>query len=153
MATFKRIEEIEAWVLARNICKEIYAFTKQNDFSKDFDLVKQIRRSSGSVMDNIAEGFEREGKLEFIHFLSISKGSNSEVKSQLYRAFDQNYITQKQLDLLHFLCDKESKILSGLMKYLNSSDIKGIKFKKHHEPETKNHKPETKNHKPETKNQ
>ncbi len=93
MATIKRFEDLEIWQMARQLCKEIFDLTFHEKFMKDFSLKDQIRRSSGSIMDNIAEGFERGGNKEFKQFLSIAKGSSGETKSQLYRAYDRNYFT------------------------------------------------------------
>jgi four helix bundle protein len=129
MATIKRFEEMEAWQKARRLCKEIYSATNVSPFSKDFELKNQIRASSGSIMDNIAEGFERGGRKEFIQFLGISKGSCGEVKSQLYRAFDNNYIKQEKFNTLFVLADDVSKMIAGLIQYLNGSTIKGQKYK------------------------
>ena len=92
MATIKSFEEIEAWRKARVLSKEIFELTQKGSFSKDFSLRDQINRSSGSIMDNIAEGFERGGNTEFIQFLSIAKGSAGEVCSQIYRAHDRNHL-------------------------------------------------------------
>jgi four helix bundle protein len=81
MATIQRSEEMVAWQKARELSRDIYRVSAQNEFARDYDLKSQIRRSSGSVMDNIAEGFERGGKNEFIQFLGIAKGSAGEVRS------------------------------------------------------------------------
>jgi four helix bundle protein len=132
MATIKCFEEIEAWQLARILCSDIDKITRQGPFAKDFELRNQINRSSGSVMDNIAEGFELGGNKEFVHFLSIAKGSCGEVRSQLYRAFDRNYINNIEFDSLKEKCIVVSKKISGLSKYLQSTDFKGHKF---HEPD------------------
>ncbi len=101
MATIKAFEDIEAWQKARQFCKEIYKLTLEGSFAKDFSLRDQINRSSGSIMDNIAEGFERGSKNEFIQFLSYSKGSAGETRSQLHRAFDRNYITETTFQKLN----------------------------------------------------
>jgi four helix bundle protein len=73
--TIKRFEELEIWQLARELCKKLIGLSETTSLGKDFSLKDQILRSSGSVMDNIAEGFERDGKKEFINFLYIAKGS------------------------------------------------------------------------------
>src|ERR1035437_2861167 len=100
MSTITRFEDLEIWQLARVISTDVYSLTKTIPLSKDFGLVDHIRRSSGSVMDNIAEGFEREGKNEFIQFFSIAKGSAGECRSQLYRTMDQKYISEEEFELL-----------------------------------------------------
>ena len=89
MATVKRFEELEIWKLARKICDEIYQVSISTPLQKDYKLNNQIKGSSGSIMDNIAEGFERDGNREFIQFLSISRGSSGETRSQLYRVLDR----------------------------------------------------------------
>jgi four helix bundle protein len=100
MATIKRFEDIEAWQKARLLAKEIYAISIETNLSKDFRFRDQINAAAGSVMDNIAEGFESGGKLELINFLTISKGSCAEVRSQLYRCFDRNFIDEIKMDKL-----------------------------------------------------
>jgi four helix bundle protein len=80
------------------VCREIYAFTRKDEFDKDFRFVQQIRSAAGSIMDNIAEGFGRGGNKEFLQFLTIARGSSQEVLSQLYRAYDVGYITESELD-------------------------------------------------------
>ena len=98
-------------------------------YKDDPDLRRQLKRSSGSAMDNIAEGFERGGKKEFIQFLSISKGSVGETRSQLYRSIDNELISQQQFDELILIAEEVSKMLEGLMSYLRGSDLKGPKYK------------------------
>ena len=98
MATINKFEDLEIWQLAREICNKIFIITNKSHFYKDFSLKDQIRRSSGSIMDNISEGFEREGRKEFIQHLSISKGSAGEYRSQLYRALDRKYIITSEFD-------------------------------------------------------
>lgn len=121
---------MEAWQLAKELNKEIYSIAKSGNFSRDFELKKQIIRSSGSIMDNIAEGFERGGKGEFIQFLGIAKGSAGEVRSQLHRAFDQAYIDKNKFDELYNKADRVGKMINGLISYLNKTEIKGQKYKK-----------------------
>ena len=96
MGTIEKFEDLNAWQKARELCNEIYKLTLKEDFSKDYSLKDQIKRSSGSSMDNIAEGFDRNSNKEFRQFLFIAKSSSSEVKSQLYRALDRNYITEDE---------------------------------------------------------
>ena len=129
MATFKRFEDIEAWQKARILCNAINEISKQKCFYQDIKLRDQVKSSSGSTMDNIAEGFERGGKAEFIYFLSIAKGSVGETRSQLYRIFDFNYIDAETFNKLFDICIETSKKITALMEYLKKTDIKGTKYK------------------------
>ncbi len=129
MTTIYRFEDIEAWQLSRELYKKIFLVTSTGKFAKDYSLKDQIRRSSGSIMDNIAEGFERDGNKEFKQFLSYSKGSTGEVKSQLYRAFDSDYITREKFDELYEDADYINNKIKKLMIYISSSGFKGVKFK------------------------
>jgi four helix bundle protein len=128
MSTIKCFEDLRCWKTARELCKLIYKFTRKEKFSKDFSLVNQIRDSSGSGMDNIAEGFDRAGNKEFIQFLSISRGSVAEVKSQLYSALDQNYIDDVEFHQAYDLTNHTSKETTNLILYLKNSNMKGFKF-------------------------
>lgn len=128
MATFKTFEEIDAWKNARILADKIFKLTLEGSFSKDFKLRDQINGSSGPIMDNIAEGFERSGNREFIQFLSIAKGSAGETRSQLYRALDRNHLTTNEFNTLKDETIQVSKQISSLMGYLNSSKLKGVKF-------------------------
>ena len=130
MATFKAIEEIEAWQKARALTQEIYAASRGERFTRDFGLRDQIRRASVSVMANIAEGFERDGSGEFLQFLSIAKGSAGEVRAHLYVAFDQGYIDQATFKRLLELVMEVSRVIAGLMAYLRTSGIRGSKYRK-----------------------
>ena len=125
----ERFEDHEIWQEAREICKYVFKITSEEPFSKDYKFRDQIRSSSGSVMDNIAEGFGRGGNKEFINFLSIAKGSNDETRSQSYRAFDFNYITQEQLNELLERTNRIGNKTGSLIQYLKKSEFKGNKFK------------------------
>ena len=130
MGTIKYFEDLEIWQIAREISKEIYKLTSKDSFRKDFSLIDQIRRSSGSIMDNIAEGFERDGSGEFKQFLSISKGSSGECRSQLYRAYDQKYISEAEYNYLRDKLLEVNIKIKRFMDYLRKSEFSGTKFKK-----------------------
>jgi len=129
VSTFKSFEDILAWQKARILAKEVFGITKAEPFKYQFSLKDQLRRSSGSIMDNIAEGFERSGNKEFIQFLSISKASTSELRSQLYRAFDQNLVTSEDFERLLADSKEISRMIQGLISYLAGSNYVGAKFK------------------------
>jgi len=130
MATINNFEDLEIWKLAREICKDIYKIINYPEFSKDFGLVRQINDSSGSIMDNIAEGFEREGNKEFGQFLSISKGSCGECRSQLIRSFDRQYISEEEFKTIYNKLIDESIKIKNFMNYLKNSNMKGNKYRK-----------------------
>ena len=123
-------EELKIWQSARELTKEIYAITRLPEFSKDYRFVGQITAAMGSVMDNIAEGFERDGNKEFLQFLSIAKGSCGEVRSQIYRAYDVGYMDEITFNTLL----NKAKLLSSSIYFfaqrLKKSDIQGNKYKK-----------------------
>lgn len=129
MATVQKFEDLKVWQLSRELCKLIHNASKVSPFDRDYSLKDQIKRSSGSVMDNIAEGFDRNGNKEFVHFLTISKASLSEVKSQLYRALDQEYINKETFQTLYSISDEIGKKLGSFINYLKKSEYKGVKFK------------------------
>ena len=129
MATFLRFEEIVSWQEARNLNKIIGTLISNKRFENNYRLINQIEGSAGSVMDNIAEGFERNGNKEFIQFLYIAKASCGELRSQLYRALDRNYISQIEFDSIAGDAIKISNLIQKLISYLVNSEIKGIKYK------------------------
>ena len=130
MATINTFEELEIWQLSREICQDVWDLFEKTTLGKDFELKNQMNRSSGSIMDNIAEGFERNGRREFINFLSYSKGSCGELRSQLYRAFDRKHINNDEFEFLKIKTVTESKKIGAFMSYLVKSDNKGSKFDK-----------------------
>ncbi|MER3375080.1 MAG: four helix bundle protein [Allomuricauda sp.] len=130
MAKIEKFEDLEIWTLARNVNKEIFNLITTSNLAKDFALRDQMNRSSGSIMDNIAEGFERNGNREFIQFLSISKASCGELRSQLYRCLDREYIEKSQYEDILGQLVTISKKISVFISYLISSDKKGMKYKK-----------------------
>ena len=129
MATIRSFEEIQAWKKARALAKELFEIFSQAPARRDFALKDQMSRSVGSVMDNIAEGFERGGNREFIQFLSIAKGSAAETMSQLYRLVDCTYIDQALFDRLYAEVNSIIKMIGGMISYLKKSDFKGPKFR------------------------
>jgi four helix bundle protein len=129
MSKINKFEDIESWKIAREVTKHIYEASSAGNFSRDFALRDQIRRAVISIMSNIAEGFERGGDKEFIQFLAVGKGSCGEARAQLYVALDQNYITQAQFDFISSKLVEIGRLISGLMKYLQQSDLRGNKFK------------------------
>ena len=129
MASIEKFEEIEAWQKARELTQEIYRVTNQGAFAKDFGLRDQIRRASVSIMSNIAEGFGRGGNREFVQFLSMAKGSVSEVQAQLYVAVDAGYLAKDQFDQLYSLSQSTGNLIGGFIRYLAASEHKGAKYK------------------------
>jgi four helix bundle protein len=126
----KQFEDLEVWRDARRLTQAIYRLTRAEKFSKDFALRDQIQRATISIMSNIAEGFERGGNQEFCQFLYIAKGSCGEVRSQLYIALDQSYVSRNELDQLTDSYKRLSSMISNFIAYLKNSGMKGEKFKK-----------------------
>ena len=127
MATIQRFEDIQAWQMARELNGLINKLIDEGLFQKNFTLIDQIRRSAGSVMDNIAEGFERGTRKEFIVFLGYSKGSCGELRSQLYRTFDNGYISETQFSTFAEIAISISKMLQKLIEYLQQTNIAGVR--------------------------
>ncbi|HNU87941.1 MAG TPA: four helix bundle protein [Ferruginibacter sp.] len=129
MATITRFEDLEIWQKARTLSQEIFKYIQEGGFKRDYKLIEQINAASGSIMDNIAEGFERSSRLEFINFLTYAKGSTGEVKSQLIRAVDRNYLDPGKFSYFYGSADALTKQITSFISYLNKSNIKGQKFK------------------------
>jgi four helix bundle protein len=116
-----RFEDIQAWQEARKLVSKVYeAIKKSKEFQRDLRLVSQIQGAAVSAMANIAEGFSRRSDREFIQFLFIAKSSAAEVQSHLYVALDQGYLTKDKFEEIYTQADLVSKMISGLIKYLNS---------------------------------
>ena len=124
----KRFEDLDIWKEARDLRKVVYEITSKEPFSKDYRFRDQMRASAGSAVDNIAEGFDRGGNKEFYQFLSVSRGSTAEVRSQSYRALDSKHITEEKLNELLERTDSLSRKTYNLMQHLKNSDIKGLKY-------------------------
>ncbi len=129
MPTVQRFEDLEIWKKARLLSQKIYPLTFKDPIVTDYRLKDQIRGSLGSIMDNIAEGFERGSQYEFINSLTISKGETGELKSQLYRCLDNKYIEQEIFAECYELANELTKMITSFISYLNKSNIKGQKFK------------------------
>ncbi len=131
MAAIKRFEEIISWKEARKLNIVLGKLIKEKKFENNYRLINQIEGSAGSIMDNIAEGFERNGNKEFIQYLYIAKASCGELRSQLYRAFDRQYISEEEFDNISKLAVMISILIQKFISYLKASELKGIKFYKH----------------------
>ena len=129
MAKIDTFEDLEIWQLAREICNDIHDLIKNTSLGRNYALRDQMDKSSGSIMDNIAEGFERNGNKEFVQFLSIAKSSCGELRSQLYRTLDREYINKPNFEILKGKVLLESKKIGSFMNYLSKSEYKGPKYK------------------------
>ena len=120
-------EDLHIYQRARELAKAIYTVTKNSKFKSDFGLVDQIRRAVVSILSNIAEGFERGSKAEFIQFLYVAKASCGEVRAQLQIARDQDYITAAEYGRLHEFCKQISGMISNFIAHLQTSSYQGEK--------------------------
>ena len=128
MSTIRDFTELDIWKLARITCQKVHGLKANITVAKDYALYDQMNRSSGSVMDNIAEGFERNGNKEFIHFLSIAKASCGELRSQIFRCLDRQYIDKPDFEILVNETEILGKRIGSFMHYLKNSPLKGTKF-------------------------
>lgn len=129
MATVKNFEDLEIWINARKICDDIFKIKQSTNLESDYKLYNQLNGSSGSIMDNIAEGFERNGNKEFAQFLSIAKASCGETRFQMYRIYDRGYISKKEFDVQQEKLLTLGRQIGGFRAYLQKSNLKGSKFK------------------------
>ena len=129
MATVQKFEDLKVWQKARELSQKIYPLTFLEPICSDFRFKDQIRGTLGSIMDNIAEGFGRGSRLEFISGLNTSRGETDELKSQLYRGLDNKYFSEEQFSEFYFLAEEVTKMDTSLINYLNKSNIKGQRFK------------------------
>lgn len=129
MARVQQFEDLEVWRKARELINMIYQVAALGNFSRDFGLRDQLRRAGVSIISNIAEGFERGGDKEFLQFLAMAKGSCGEIRAQLYVALDQKYLDEIQFQSLVEKALEVSRLISGLMKYLQTSNLRGNKYK------------------------
>ena len=118
MPKIERFEDLHSWQKARQMANAIYDLTDKPRFAKDALLCRQIRDAAGSVMHNIAEGFDAGTRPEFIRFLKIARRSASEVQSQLYLALDRKYITQAELANAYDLATEAKRLINGMITYL-----------------------------------
>ncbi len=128
MAHYDKFEDLDIYKLSRIQCSNIWEIIITTGLSKDYKLKEQINGSSGSVMDNIAEGFGRGGNKEFIQFLGYTRGSNNETRAQLQRIFDRNYISESLFVEIYSKSETINEQLSKFMVYLKLSDRRGSKF-------------------------
>ena len=128
MAKVERFEDLKVWQVSRLLAIEVFELSKNEKLAKDYSIKDQMNRSAGSIMDNIAEGFERGGKKEFIHFLYIAKGSAGELRSQIYRAKDRGFIENVDFEKLLKKVEEASKQLMGFIQYLKNTEYKGNKY-------------------------
>ena len=117
----ERFEDIEAWKLSRELTARIHAATEKGAFATDFGLRDQIRRAAGSVMHNIAEGFDAGSNAEFIRFLNYAKRSCTEVQSQLYVALDRKYISRPEFEKLYEQTRLARAKIGAFIKYLTAN--------------------------------
>lgn len=129
MATIRSFEDIESWKKASEVCKALGKIIDEGKFRRSYRLIHQIEGSSGSVMDNIAEGFERGTRAEFIQFLGYAKGSCGELRSQLYRAFDRDFINENEFNEFKTLVLNTSGLIQNFITYSQNSEVDGIRKK------------------------
>ncbi len=128
MPTYNSFEDLPVWRGAKELAILIYKTTSKDKFNRDYGLKDQIQRATVSVSSNIAEGFERGTKQEFIQYLYIARGSCGELRSQLFIAKEIGYLDNKEFEELYDVTKKVSKQISGFVEYLKTTNILGQKF-------------------------
>jgi four helix bundle protein len=117
----ERFEDLDVWKAGRELANLIYSYGHGGSLAKDYSFKDQIQRAAVSVMNNIAEGFERGSNKDFAKFLFIARGSTGEVRSMLYLTMDQKHITEEQFSEAYNLCVRESQLCWGLIKHLQKN--------------------------------
>ena len=130
MGSIRKFEEIISWKEARSLNSYLRKLIDGKKFGNNFRLINQIEGSAGSIMDNIAEGFDRGGNKEVIQFLYYAKGSCAELRSQSYRAIDSGYLNETEFGFIQEKCEKIGFLINNLIRYLIKTEIKGLKFKR-----------------------
>ena len=128
MGRIDRFEDLEVWKIARELCQLVEQLFQTSELGNNYALRNQMERSSGSIMDNIAEGFGRGGNKEFHNFLSFSKGSCEELKSQFYRSMDKKLVSEENFKTAMEMTEHCANKIGAFMYYLRNTNIKGQKF-------------------------
>lgn len=120
MAAVTRFEDLLVWQKARVLCRDVYRLSAIGGWARDFALRDQIRKAAISVMSNIAEGFERNADGQYVYFLNVAKGSVGELRSQLYVALDQAYVSETDFRSAFGLAEEISRMLFSLVKHVEA---------------------------------
>lgn len=112
----RRFEDLIAWQKARSLASNTLTAVRTSPLRQDFRLADQLLRAVRSAPANIAEGFERNSRREFHHFLGIAKGSAGEARAHLYSAYDAGLITREAFDGLAGQCEEVSRLIAGLRR-------------------------------------
>lgn len=128
MGKVERFEDLYCWKLSRELYREISKLISEGRFKGEFRFISQLDSSAGSIMDNIAEGFERSGKKEFRQFLFIAKGSCGELRSQLYRCLERAFISEAEFKTLYRKATHLGYCIFKLIQYLNQTSHNGDKY-------------------------
>lgn len=119
---YKSYKELDVWLVARELAKEVYRITTTFPKEEMYGIVNQMRRSAVSISSNIAEGFGRNSKTDSIRFFIIARGSLFELETQLYISLDLNFISKEIFDTIILKLDHDRKLLSRLIRYFKNSE-------------------------------